>query len=67
MKKIIQQITEIIKNEDYTTREAVLAGICLFLAGIVIGVFLSPKKYTMIGSHNGHNNNTPLGEKVEEH
>lgn len=56
MKKLCKKITETIKNGDYTNREAVLAGICLLLFGIVVGVFMSPRKRVMIGSHNGNNN-----------
>lgn len=54
MKKTANEIINIIKNGEYTAREAAMAGICLFLLGLVIGIFASPKKYTMIASHNGN-------------
>lgn len=57
MKKAMNRIVEVVQNGEYTNREAVLSGICLFLLGLVAGMFLSPKKSTMIGSNNGNNNN----------
>lgn len=41
----------VIKNIDLY-----LIGFSLFLLGIVIGVFTSPKKYSVIGSNNGSYN-----------
>ncbi len=60
MKQAFNKLTEIIKNEDYTTREAVLSGIILFLLGIIIGAVLSPKKNTEVGCNNGNNNTGSL-------
>lgn len=57
MKKAINRVIEVIQDGEYTNREAVLSGICLFLLGLVIGMFISPRKNTMIGSNNGNNNN----------
>lgn len=58
-----KKLVKIIEEGNYTTREAVLAGSCLFLLGIVIGIFCSPRKHTTIGSNNGNNNNGRLDGK----
>lgn len=52
MKKLVKMLEE----GEYTSREIVLSGVCLLLLGIIIGVFFSPKKRTMIGNNNGNNN-----------
>lgn len=56
MKKMWSKLVDTIKNQDYTSREAVLSALVLFLLGIVLGTFFSPKKNTQIGSNNGNNN-----------
>lgn len=56
----------VIKNGEYTAREAAMAGICLFLLGLVIGIFASPKKYTMIASHNGNRGGEACGPEAAE-
>lgn len=62
MRNALNKLTEIIKNEDYTTREAVLSGIILFLLGIIIGAIFSPKKNTEVGCNNGNNNKGTLDD-----
>lgn len=57
MKKAWKSFVQIVKEGDYTKREAVLFGVSVMLAGILIGMFVSPKKRVMIGSNNGNNNN----------
>lgn len=56
MKKAWKKLVEVIENRDYTNREAVMAGVSLFLFGAVVGVFASPKKHIMICSNNGDHN-----------
>lgn len=60
MKKAWNKLIEIIKNEDYTNREAVLCALLLFLLGIIIGGILTPGKRTEIGCNNGNNNRGSL-------
>ena len=50
------QIVAYVKEEEFSKREMVMAVITFFLAGLVIGVFISPKGRKVIGSHNGCNN-----------
>ena len=57
MKNACRKLVEIVKTGEYTTREAVLSGLCLFLVGMLIGIFASPRKHVMVGSNNGNNNN----------
>lgn len=57
MKKAWNSFVQIVKEGDYTKREAVLFSICLMLVGILVGMFASPKKHVMVGSNNGNNNN----------
>ena len=44
------------RNVTVNKRELVLGISACTLAGVVLGVFLSPKKTTTIGSNNGSNN-----------
>lgn len=50
--------------------ELVLAGTCLFLFGIVLGMILAPKKLFVAGSFNGNGNdnqgNIPKAEDIKE-
>lgn len=47
-------VKQAIVNKDFTTREAVLFSVCLFLLGIVIGMILSPKGNRMAGCYNSN-------------
>ena len=44
------------RNVTVNKRELVLGISACTLAGVVLGVFLSPRKTTTIGSNNGSNN-----------
>ena len=66
MKKAWNQLVETIKARDYTNREAVLSALLLFLLGIVLGIFFSPNKSTMIGSNNGNNNKGAFDKRLLE-
>lgn len=50
----IKELISGISFEEFTTREWKLLAVCTFLAGVVIGIFCSPKKKTMIGNNNGY-------------
>ena len=66
MKKAWNQLVETIKTRNYTNREAVLSALLLFLLGIVLGIFFSPRKSTMIGSNNGNNNKGAFDKRILE-
>lgn len=48
------KFTIVVKDKDYSTREAVLFAICTFLAGLVVGMICSPRKNQTFGSYNGN-------------
>lgn len=50
-----------IDNKEFTAREILLTGAVLLLSGFLLGLFLSPKKYSVIGSNNGNNNGNDSG------
>ncbi len=56
MKCAWNELVRIVKEGDYTPREAVMAAICIVLSGVLLGMFLSPKKHVVLGSNNGNNN-----------
>ncbi len=66
MKKVWERTKEIIGNGEYTAREAVLAAVCLFFLGMLLGIFFSPRKNTMIASNNGNNNRGTILDSEEE-
>ena len=54
MKKKFEELMNSINDGKYTGREIILAGVVLFLSGLVVGMFFSPRKYQQIGSNNGN-------------
>ena len=48
------KFTVVVKDKDYSTREAVLFAICTFLTGLVLGMLCSPRKSQTFGSYNGN-------------
>lgn len=64
----MNKITEELENLNFSTREYFLSGIIMFLAGLVIGIILSPKGERIIGSNNGNNSSSCFaeGENNEE-
>lgn len=66
MKKKITDLMERIEDGEFTAREILLAGTSLFLVGILLGIVLSPKKNTTIGSNNGNNNTGSFSTEDEE-
>lgn len=47
-------------------REFLLTAAAGFLGGMVLGMMLSPRKYTMIGSKNGDNNGNNNGQQIDK-
>ena len=54
--KLQKTWTELDQRIVVNKRELVLGVTACTLAGILVGILLSPKKTTTIGSHNGNNN-----------
>ena len=69
MKEKWELFKESLLEEKIMTKKEWLLTLAVFaLAGIVVGMFLSPRKNMTIGSHNGNNsgNNTGGEETVAE-
>lgn len=60
LQTILEEMKTIKKREYFLT-----LAVCI-LSGLVLGIFLSPKKRVMIGSHNGNNNGNNNGSDWEE-
>ena len=54
MRKKYELLMSNINEGKYTGREIILTGVVLFLTGALLGMFLSPRKHQVIGSHNGN-------------
>lgn len=54
-----------INEGKYTGREIMPTGAVLFLTGTLLGMFFSPKKYQVIGSHNGNGSGNGNEAKAE--
>ena len=57
---------ERIKNGNCSTAELVLSGICLFLAGVVIGMKIAPARAAVYGSFNGNQGSITKPEEIKE-
>ena len=51
---VISSLTHLDKTVVRTNREMVYGAVAYAAVGVVIGILLSPKKTTTIGSHNGN-------------
>ncbi len=51
--EIAKDFIENTKTGNCSTVELTLAGICLFFAGIIIGMLITPSKTIIAGSFNG--------------
>lgn len=61
MSKVKEFIEGLSETTTLTKRELFFAaGACIF-GGMLLGMFCSPKKRTMIGSHNGNHNGNNNG------
>ena len=70
-KNLQLSLSDMDKTCTRTNRELVYGAVACAAVGMVLGLLLSPKKTTTIGSHNGNNNaGSPAlnvsGEKGEE-
>lgn len=63
---VTSSITHLDKTVVRTNREMVYGAVACTAVGVVIGILLSPKKRTTIGSHNGNNCCPPVEEEQDE-
>lgn len=63
---VTSSITHLDKTVVRTNREMVYGAVACTAVGVVIGILLSPKKRTTIGSHNGNNCCPPAEDEQEE-
>ena len=61
----IKQLMKGISDGKYTAREIVLAGIVLFLFGMLLGMIFSPRKNQVFGSFNGNGTESVIDETDE--
>ena len=66
MKKKIENLMNQINAGKYTGLEIMLTGAVLFLSGLVLGMFFSPRKYQQIGSNNGNGSINDSEARVEK-
>lgn len=71
MKRAIKKLMNQIDAGEFTGREILLTGCVLFLLGMVLGIFGSPRKRMVIASNNGNtrnsgNNNGKADKKEQE-
>jgi len=59
MSRIIAKVEDM----EFSTREYLFSGIILLLAGLLIGIIVSPKGERTIGSNNGNNNSGCLTDE----
>ncbi len=68
MNKIKEFVESLSETTTLTKRELFFAVLTCVFGGMVLGMFCSPKKRVMIGSHNGNNvgNNNGLDDDMWE-
>ncbi|MCI5596414.1 MAG: hypothetical protein MR380_06870 [Lachnospiraceae bacterium] len=66
MKQKCELLMNQINEGKYTGREIMLTGAVLFLTGTLLGMIFSPRKYQVIGSHNGNGSGNGNEAKAEE-
>lgn len=66
MKKKYEELMNNINEGKYTGREILLTGAVLFLSGMLLGMFFSPRKYQQIGSYNGNGSCNDSEAKLEK-
>lgn len=52
----LEQFVEKVKSGEFTSTEFCLALLSVFLIGVLLGIFISPKKSRVLGSYNGSYN-----------
>ena len=65
MRKKYELLMDQINEGKYTGREILLTGAVLFLTGTLLGMIFSPRKYQVIGSHNGNGSGNGNDTKAE--
>lgn len=65
MKKKCELLMNNINEGKYTGREIMLTGAVLFLTGMLLGMFFSPRKHQVIGSYNGNGSCNDSGNENE--
>lgn len=66
MKEKWNELTELFEERGFSMAEIVLTILVTFLTGLVMGIFLSPKKPIMIGSNNGNNSGNDNSNRLED-
>lgn len=61
----MNKIVDKIESLEFSTREYFFAGLILFLAGLLLGIIVSPKGERTIGSNNGNNNTGSITDTKE--
>lgn len=51
--KVVEKYVEKVKSGELTSTGICLAIVCVFLVGVLLGIFISPKKNRVLGSYNG--------------
>ncbi len=59
--------TSLRKPASLSQREVILSTIACTMAGVVIGMLISPRKTVTLFSHNGSNNISPQSPEPAEH
>ena len=62
----MKEYLERIKSGNYSTTELVLTGVCLVLAGVVIGMKIAPARASVFGSFNGNQGSIAKPEEIKE-
>lgn len=62
----LDMLLDDLEDGRFTSLEIVLSGLVLFLTGILVGILISPKKYSMIGCNNGNGSCGCSGDCCED-
>ena len=57
---------ERVKNGNCSKAELVLSGVCLVLAGVIIGMKIAPARAAAYGSFNGNQGSVAKPEEIKE-
>lgn len=63
----LEQFVEKVKSGEFTSTEFCLVLVSVFLIGVLLGIFISPKKSRVLGSYNGsYNGNSKSSIEEQE-